>query len=103
MVDETAPAAKTSAAPSGPTPTQRAPNAEFERGPTDRFEHHQAAQRAENPWLDNTRTITRGADGKPIFNDKVPAAKPDPAAILDPEFADEPQTAFGPQKGATLH
>jgi hypothetical protein len=50
MANEPAPAAaKASPAPSGPTPAQRAVSAEFERGPTERFERDQATRRADDP------------------------------------------------------
>jgi hypothetical protein len=77
--------AQNSQTPSGPTPAQRAAVAEFERGPTERFERDQAARRAADPWSDPNVTITRGEDGRPKVTTKAPAAKPDPTAILDPE------------------
>jgi hypothetical protein len=87
MANEPAPAAaKTTPATAGPTPAQRAASAEFERGPTERFERDQATQRAADPWSDPNVTITRGEDGKPKVTAKAaPAAKVDLAAILDPE------------------
>jgi hypothetical protein len=85
MVDETAPAAKTSPAPSGPTPAQRAASEEFSRTPEERFERDQAARRAADPWSDPNVTIVRGPDGKPQIKPKAQATKTDPTAILDPE------------------